>query len=131
MACRDKYLASQVPALLLRGQLIFEVDSRRTRFDHLFHQLEHVKVSAKSGFPVRYYRDIPVRAVLSFGVIDLVRSLKRPIDPPHDLCTAVRRVQPKVGVAVSRQARVCGDLPSAYVDSLPSRLDHLDCLVTC
>jgi hypothetical protein len=41
-----------VAALLLRRELVFEVDAGRTRFDHRLHQLEGVQRSAEAGLGV-------------------------------------------------------------------------------
>ena len=38
------------------SQLIFEVNSRCTGFNHRFHQLEGIKDAAKTGFRIRHDR---------------------------------------------------------------------------
>ena len=45
---RHQHLAAHVAALLLAGELVFEVNARSTGFDHALHQLERVERTTKS-----------------------------------------------------------------------------------
>ena len=52
LAGRHEHLAAEVAALLLRRELILEVDARRARLDHPLHQLEGVQRAAEAGLGV-------------------------------------------------------------------------------
>ena len=49
---RDQHLAAEMAALLLRSQLVLEVDAGRTRLDEGLHDLEGVERSAEAGFRI-------------------------------------------------------------------------------
>ena len=53
LRCRNEHLAAQVTALLLRGQLVLEVDACCARFDHRAHQLVRLERAAETGLGVR------------------------------------------------------------------------------
>src|SRR5713101_9056701 len=112
-------------AFLLRGQLVFEMDSRRPCFYHSFHQLEAVQWTAKPGLRICNYWDVPVYAPLTEGVLNLVGSLEGLVDPLHKLGNAVGRVEALVGISVAGKVGISRDLPAAHVDGLEPRLDHL------
>ncbi len=48
----DEHLAPHVPALLLAGELVLEVDARRAGLDHRLHDLERVERAAEAGLGV-------------------------------------------------------------------------------
>ena len=103
----------------------------RTGVDHGLHELEGVERSAEAGLRVRDDRRHPVlHGVDVLGVLDLVRTLERVVDPAHHLGNRVRRVEGLVRVGLAREVRVTGDLPTGEVDRLEPGLDLLDGLVT-
>ena len=57
---RDEHFAAEMAALLLRRQLVFEMDAGRAGFDHRLGQLEHVERAAEAGFHVGHDRHEPV-----------------------------------------------------------------------
>ena len=65
---RDQHLAAHVAALLLRRQLILEVDARDAGLDHRLRQFEHVQRAAEARLAVRHDRGEPVRGVVALGV---------------------------------------------------------------
>ena len=117
-------------ALFLRGELIFEMHSRRAGLDHRLHQLEHVQRSAESRFRIGDNRREPVGAVAPFRVRDLVGALQRAIDPPHGGGHAVDRVQALVGIRVTGGVAVGRDLPPRQIDRIQTGTDHLYCLAS-
>ena len=52
LAGRDEHLAAEMAALLLRRELILEVDACGARLDHPLHQLERVQRAAEAGLGV-------------------------------------------------------------------------------
>ena len=53
---RDQHLAAHVAALLLRRELVLEVDARRAGLDHRLHQLEDVERAAEARLGVGHDR---------------------------------------------------------------------------
>ncbi len=80
LARRHEHLAAQVPALLLRRELILEVDAGGARLDERLHQLERVERAAEAGLGVRDDRREPVCPVLSLGRVDLVGAEEGVVD---------------------------------------------------
>ena len=116
---RDEHLATEVAALLLRGQLVLPVRAGDTGGDHGLLQLVDVERAAEAGLAVGDDRGEPVlhRAVaLDLG--DLVGTHQRVVDAAHHLRHRVGRVEALVGVGVSGQVGVAGDLPARQVDGL-------------
>ena len=128
---RNQDLAAHVAALLLRGQLVLEVDAGRPGLDHALHQLEGVEGAAEAGFGVGHDRHHPVavaarRAAAALGPLDLVGPPQGVVDAPDDGGDAVGGVQALVGVHLLGQVGVGGHLPAREVDGLQAGLDHLD-----
>src|SRR5215203_6376929 len=127
----NKDLAAHVPALLLGGELVLEVDARSASFDHGLHQLEDVERAAETGLGISDYRGEPMDPVPTLGVVDLVGPLQRLVDPPDDVRHAVSRVQTLIRIHVPGQVGVSGHLPPREVDRLQPRLDLLHGLIAC
>src|SRR5690606_30733337 len=126
----DEHLATEVAALLLRGQLVFPVRTGDTGGDHGLLQLVDVQRATEAGFAVGHDRGQPVldRGVtLDLG--DLIGAQQRVVDATHDLRHRVGRVQALVGVGVTGQVRVTGDLPARQVDGLQAGAGLLPGLV--
>ena len=119
-------LAPEMPALLLRRELILEVHRRGACLDERLHQLESVQRAAEPGFGVGDDRREPVDRVVALGMSDLVGAEQRVVDPLDERRSAGRRIQALVGVGLARQVRVGRDLPAREVDRLQACLDHLD-----
>src|SRR5918994_4072330 len=96
-------LATHVPALLLRGKLVLEVDSRGAGFDHGLHQLEDVESATEPGLGIGDDGCEPVGAVPALGMVDLVSPLQSLVYSPNNVRHAVGRVQTLVWVHVPRQ----------------------------
>src|SRR3712207_444458 len=90
---RDEDLAPHVAALLLRGELVLEVDAGRSGLEHSLHDLKDVQRAAETGLGLSPYRREPVCAVLPLGVVDLVSPLESLVDPADDVRHAVGRIQ--------------------------------------
>ncbi len=120
---RDQHLAPQVPALLLRGELVLPVHPRDSGRDHGLHQLERVQHPAEPGFRVGDDRREPVRVLAHVAVRrlrpgDLVGAQQRVVDPAGHLRHRVDRVQALVRVGLPGQVRVRRHLPPGQVDGL-------------
>ena len=128
LARRDEHLAAEVAALLLRGELILEVDAGGAGLDERLHELERVQRPAEAGLGVGDDRREPVGAVLALRRVDLVGAQERAVDALHERGRAVRGIEALVGVRVPGEVRVGGDLPAGEVDRLQARLHHLHAL---
>ena len=123
---RDQHLATEVAALLLRGQLILPVRPGDACGDHGLLQLVDIQRATEAGLAVGDDRRQPVldrRVALHLG--DLVGAQQRVVDPAHHLRHRVGRVQALVGVGVAGEVRVTGDLPTGQVDGLQTGADLL------
>src|SRR5271166_6019502 len=118
-------------ALFRRRQLIFKVNAGRSRLDHSLHQFEGIQGSAESGLSVGYQRREPCLSRRNFAlcVMNLIRSLQRIVDPPAESRHAVSWIQTLVGIHGSSIICIGGDLPSADVNRLESRLHLLYSLI--
>ena len=124
---RDQHLATEVAALLLRGQLVLPVRTRDTGGDHGLLQLVDVERATEAGLAVGDDRGQPVlHRGVALDLGDLVGAQQRVVDAAHDLRHRVGRVQALVGVGVAGQVRVTGDLPTRQVDGLQAGADLLD-----
>ena len=65
LAGRNQDLATQVPTLLLRGELIFPVNACGTSNDHPFHQFKGIERATKASFSVGHDRSKPIDAVVA------------------------------------------------------------------
>ena len=74
-------LAAEMPALLLRRELILEVHRGGACFDERLHQFECVQRATEAGFGVGDDRREPVDRVVALGVGDLVGAQQRVVDP--------------------------------------------------
>src|ERR1039458_5574825 len=99
------------------------------RLNHGLHEFEGVEVAAESRFGVGNERSEPVRAVVAFGVMDLVGPHQGLIDAATQIRHAVGRIKTLVGVHLAGIVGVGGDLPISYIDGLQSSLNLLDGLV--
>ena len=118
LARRDEHFASEVAALLLRRELVLEVDASGPCLDERLHELERVERPAEAGLGVSDDRCEPVGAVPPLCGVDLVRAEKGAVDPLNERRRAVRRVQRLVRVRVPGEVRVGRDLPAREVDRL-------------
>ena len=117
-ARRDEHLASHVTAFLFTGQLVLEMNTRRAGFDHRLGQFEDVQRTTESRLRVGDDWNKPVDIILAFGVLDLICTLQRLIDPFHDRRHAVRRIQALIGIHLAGEISVGSNLPSAKIDCL-------------
>jgi hypothetical protein len=71
-------LAAEMAALLLRGELVLEMDAGGTRLDIGLHQFEGVERAAEAGFGIGDDRREPCldREALALGDLDLVGALQ-------------------------------------------------------
>ena len=113
VARRDEHLAPEVPALLLRRELVLEVHAGRARLDHRLHQLEGVERAAEAGLCIGDDRRDPVRCRSAPRRVDLVGSQQRVVDPPAPAPARCHRVQALVRVDVPGEVPVGRDLPAA------------------
>ena len=126
LAGRHEHLAAEMAALLLRRELILEVDARRARLDHPLHQLEGVQRAAEAGLGVGDDREQVVDGIgLALRPLDPVGAHERVVQPLHHRRDAVRRVEALVGIDVRGEVAVRRDLPAGEVDRLQPGLRHL------
>jgi hypothetical protein len=125
LARRDEHLPAQVAALLLRGELVLEVNRGRACLDHPLHQLERVQRPSEACLRVGDDREEVVRAGLPFRPFDPVGAQQRVVQPAHHRGHAVRRIEALVGIDVAGEVAVRRDLPAGEVDRLQPRLRHL------
>src|SRR5215211_8316985 len=122
-------LATHVPALLLGGELVLEVNARGAGFDHGLHQLEDVERATETGLGIGDYGGEPIDSVPALGVMDLVGPLQRLVDPPDHVRHAVGWVQTLIRIHVPGQVGISRHLPPGEVDRLQPRLDLLHSLI--
>ena len=80
LARRHEHLAAEMAALLLRRELVLEVDGRRAGLDEGLHELERVQRPAEARLRVGDDRRQPVDGVVALGVRDLVGAQERVVD---------------------------------------------------
>ena len=80
LARGNQHLAAEMAALLLRRELVLEVDAGGAGLDERLHQLERVQRAAEAGLGVGDDRREPVRPVLPLGRVDLVGAKQRVVD---------------------------------------------------
>eukprot|EP01092_Planopodium_desertum_P013804 TRINITY_DN67867_c0_g8_i3.p1 TRINITY_DN67867_c0_g8~~TRINITY_DN67867_c0_g8_i3.p1 ORF type:complete len:672 (-),score=294.42 TRINITY_DN67867_c0_g8_i3:1748-3763(-) len=129
LAGRHQHLATHVPALLHRGQLVFEVHAGSTGFDHRLHQLEGVEHAAETGFGVGHDRLQEVDVILAFGMVQLVGTQQRVVDALDHRRHRIGRVQRLVRVHLPGQVGIGRHLPAGQVDRLQPGLHLLHGLV--
>src|SRR5699024_4924943 len=131
LAGGDEDLATQVPTLLLGGQLVLPVHPGGTGADHALHQLVGVENTTETGLGVGDDRGQPVGGVvITLGPGDLVGAQERVVDPTHHGRNRVGRVEALVRVGVAGKVGVGGHLPAGEVDRLQPGADLLERLVT-
>ena len=111
MAGREQHFAAHMAALLLRAELILEMDRGGTGIDVRLRELVHIQRPAESGLGVGDDWDHPMAAIYSLGPLDLVGSLEGVVDTTHQLGTAVDGVQRLIGVDLTRRVGVARHLP--------------------
>ncbi len=128
----DEDLATEVAALLLRRELVFPVRTGDAGRDHGLLQLVDVERATEACFAVGDDRggEPVVDGGVALDLGDLVGAQQGVVDAAHDLRDRVGRVEALVGVGVSGQVRVTGDLPAGQVDGLEACTDLLNGLVT-
>ena len=125
LARGDEHLAAEMAALLLRRELVLEVDGRRARFDHPLHQLERVQRPAEAGLRVGDDRKQVVDAAVALGPLDPVGAQERIVQPAHHRGDAVRRIEALIRIDVGGKVPVRRDLPAGEIDRLQAGLGHL------
>ena len=125
LARRHEHLAAQVTALLLRRELVLEVDRSCAGLDVGLHDLERVQRPAETGLRVGDDRREPVRLAVALRVADLVGAEQRVRDPPGESGARVRRIEALVRIGAADEVGVCRNLPAREVDRLEARLHHL------
>ena len=126
---RDQDLAAEMPAFLLRGELILEMHPRRARLDIGLHDLEGVERAAKIRLRIRDDRGEPVALRPALGMLDLVGPLQGAVDSAAELGAGIGRIEALIGIHRPGIVRVRGDLPAGEIDRLETRPDHLHRLV--
>ena len=129
---RDENLAAHVAALLLRCQLVLEVDAGSPGAQHALHQLVDVQGAAEAGLAVCHDRNQPVAQHLAvvFVPLDLVGTPEGVVEAFYEGGYRVDRVEALVGVHVAGGVGIAGNLPAGQVESREATLDVLDCLAT-
>ena len=125
LAGRHEHLAAEVPALLLRRELVLEVHGCRARLDHPLHQLERVQRPAEARLRVGDDRQQVVDAAVALGPLDPVGAQERIVQPAHHRRDAVRRVEALIRIDVGGEVPVGCNLPAGEVDRLQAGLGHL------
>ncbi len=82
---RHQHLAAEMAALLLRSELILEMDARGTRLDHALHQFEGIERPAEAGFRIRDDRRHVMDRLVAFHMGDLVGAAQRVVDAAHHI----------------------------------------------
>jgi hypothetical protein len=124
LAGRDQHLAAQVAALLLRGQLVLEVDPGRPGGDQGRGQLVGVQRPPEPGLGVGHDRH-QIRLSCALDPGDLLGPEQGVVDPPDDRGHAVGRVQALVRIDLLGQVGVGRHLPAGQVDRLQAGPGHL------
>ena len=127
--CRDENFAAHVTAFFLARELIFEMHSGGTGFDHRLDQLEDVQRTAEARLRIGDDRRKPIDLVSPFGVIDLVGTLQRLVDSPNDSGNAVCRIETLVRIHLAGEIGVGRDLPAAEIDRFEAGFYLLNSLV--
>ena len=94
-------------ALLLRAQLVFEVNAGGAGANQAFGKFEDVERAAEAGLGVGDDRQVPVSSAAPFERLDLIEPRQRVVHPFHHRRHAVDRVEALIGIHLSR------GLPSA------------------
>ncbi len=116
-------------ALLLGGELVFEMDRSGPGLDIGLHDLEAVQWPAEPGLGIGDDRHEPVALCPAFADLDLVGALEGAIDPPRQLGPGIGGIERLVGVHRAGGVGVGRDLPAREVDCVEPGADLLHCLV--
>jgi hypothetical protein len=81
-----------VAALLGRSQLVFEVYTGRSGFDHGLHQFVCVQHATETRFCIRHDRLHPVDGVVALGVVQLVCAQQGVVDSANQFRRRIGRV---------------------------------------
>ncbi|SKW76392.1 Uncharacterised protein [Mycobacteroides abscessus subsp. massiliense] len=123
----NQHLATEVAALLLRGQLVLPVGTGGTRGDHGLLQFVDVQRATEAGLTVGDDRHEPVvDAGVALDAGDLVGPQQGVVDAANHGRHRVGRVQALVRVGVAGKVGVTGDLPTGQVDGLKAGADLLN-----
>ena len=60
LPCRDKNFAAHVTTFLFTGELILQMNARRSRFDHCLNELKDIEWTTKAGFRIRHDGSEPI-----------------------------------------------------------------------
>ena len=129
---RDEHLAAHVAALLGRAELVLPVDAGGAGLDHALHEFVGVERATEAGFGVGDDRQHVVDLGVAVGLapLDLVGTTQGVVDAGHDRRDGVGGVQRLVGVDLTGEVGVAGDLPARKVDGGETGLRVLDGLAT-
>src|SRR5260370_16267596 len=111
-------------ALLLRGELVLEMDTGGAGLDHGFHELEGVERTAEARLGVSDDRRVPRGVALALLVLDLIGALERLIDPLHHRRNRVRGLEALIGFALARAVGSRRRLPAPMFTSPDPRSDR-------
>ena len=128
-AVADQDLTAKMTTLLLRGELVLEMDAGSACFNECLHDLEGVERSAKTSLGIGHDRRKPVALGAAFGMLDLVGAGQRFVDAATKFRAGVCGVQTSVRIDLARSIGVCGNLPAGEIDHLEPGTNHLHCLV--
>ncbi len=132
---RNQHLATHVPTFLHRCQLIFEVHTRCTGLDHVFHQLVRIQHATKACLGIRHdgreIVDVAFVARRFTGFpLNLVSTSERVVDALDHCRHRVDRVQRLIRVHGFGRVVVGSHLPAGKVNRLNAGLDLLHGLTT-
>ena len=119
------------PHFLRAGELVFEVNPRRARFDHGFHQLKGVQRPSETRLRIGHDGRKPVNITFVLGVLDLIGALECIIDAAHHVGHAVSRIEALIRIHLPGEIGVACHLPAAQVDRFQAGLHLLYGLVSC
>ena len=125
----DQDLAAEVPAFLLRCELVFIMHPGGACGDVRLHDLEAVERPAEAGLGIGDDRREPVAGGAAFHMLDLVGALERGVDPLGELGPGIGGVERLIGIHLPGGVGVGRDLPAREVDRLQPGADHLHRLV--
>ena len=98
-------------------------------FNHRLRQFKNVERTTKTGLGIRNNGRKPINLIPALGVLDLVRALQSLIDPLHHRRDAVGGIQTLIGIHLSSEVRIRGNLPATDVDGFQPCVRLLDGLV--
>jgi hypothetical protein len=125
----DEHLAAEMAALLLRGELILEMDACRAGLDIGLHDLEGVERPAKARFRVGHDGQEPIALGAAFRMLDLVGPLQGAVDAAAEFGAGIGRVERLVRVHGPGDVGIRRHLPAREIDRLEPRPGHLHGLV--